>query len=367
MTVNSLPEVPLKQTAIIQDEKGAPKLTQDVAVPRLEAGTMLVKTVAVALNPIDCKMGAAFPTPGAIVGMDFAGVIVSIHPRTETDFRTGDAVCSFVHGSNPASPDNGAFAEYIRVRPELILRVPQGGNGRAHLPMEQAATLGVGIMTNIMALWSPSGLALEATPSAPAEKPFPVLVYGGSTATGTLATQLLRLSGLRPVATCSSRNFDLVQTRGAEAALDYADPSVVDDIRAFAGGKLKHAYDCVSDTVSAAHCYGAIGRMGGRYVMLEQVPEEQLLTRRAVRAGFVLAYEVFGRDVPLSRGYGCVADPENVAFTVHHLRVLQGLLDKGALKTHPVQMLGGGLPGVLEGLRLLKSGSVSGKKLVVAL
>ncbi|KAI1422848.1 GroES-like protein [Xylaria sp. FL1777] len=361
MTGNSPPAVPLKQAAIIQDEKGDPKLAHDVAVPRLEAGTMLVRTAAVALNPSDYKMGTAFPTPGSIVGMDFAGIIVSIHPRTETDLCIGDAVCGMVHGSNPASPENGAFAEYIRVRPELLLRVPQD------LPMEQASTLGVGLITNIMALWDPSGLALEATPDIPTEKPLPVLVYGGSTATGTLAIQLLHLSGLRPVTTCSPGNFDLVRARGAAAALDYVDPSVVDDIRAFAGGKLKHAYDCIGDMSSAAHSYAAIGRTGGRYVTLEQVPEELLRTRRAVRNKFVRGYEVFGRDVPLSRGYECVADPAKLALAVRYLHVLQGLLDKGDLKTHPVQKLGGGLPGVLEGLKLLKSGSVSGKKLVVAL
>ncbi|KAI1739510.1 GroES-like protein [Xylaria scruposa] len=367
MTVNSLSVVPLKQTAIIQDEKGAPKLAYDVAVPRLEAGTMLIKTVAVALNPADYKMGATFPTPGALIGMDFSGIIVLIHPGTGTEFRVGDAVCGMVHGSNPVSPDNGAFSEYIRVRPEMLLRVPQGEKGCPLLPMEQAATLGVGLMTNIMALWDQSGLALAATPDAPAEKPFPVLVYGGSTATGTLAMQLLRLSGLRPVTTCSPRNFDLAHARGAAAALDYVSPNVVDDIRAFAGSKLKHAYDCVADMSSAAHCYAAIGRTGGRYVSLEQVPEELLRTRRAVRAKFVLAYEVFGRDVPLSKGYECTADPEKVALAARHLQVLQGLLDEGALKTHPVQELGGGFSGVLEGLRLLKSGSVSGKKLVVVL
>ncbi|KAI8623595.1 GroES-like protein [Xylariaceae sp. FL1651] len=367
MTVNSTPVIPLKQTAIIQDDAGAPKLAHDVAVPRLEAGTMLVKTVAVALNPSDYKMGAAFPTPGAIVGMDYSGVIVSIHPGTATDLRVGEPVCGLVHGSNPASPENGAFAEYIRVRPEMLLRVPQGEGGRSYLPMEQAATLGVGLVTNIMALWDPSGLALSATPDAPAEKAFPVLVYGGSTATGTLATQLLRLSGLQPVTTCSPRNFDLVRARGAAAALDYIDPNVVDDIRAFAGGKLKHAYDCIGDASSATHCYAAIGRTGGRYVMLEQVPEELLRARRAVRAKFVLGYEVFGRDVPLPRGHGCAADPQKVALAVRHFHVLQELLDKGTLKTHPVQKLGGGLPDVLEGLRLLKSGSVSGKKIVVVL
>ncbi|KAI0808886.1 GroES-like protein [Xylaria sp. FL0064] len=315
MTVDSSPVVPLKHRAIIQDEKGVPRLAHDVPVPRLEAGTMLVKTAAVALNPGDYKMCAAFPTPGAIVGMDCAGIIV---------------------------PDNGAFAEYIRVRPEMLLRVPQGEDGRALLLLEQAATLGVGVMTNIM----------RSTPDAPAEKPFPVLVYGGSTATGTMATQLLRLSGLLPVATYSPRNFDLVRARGTAAALDYVSPNV-------------HAYDCIADSSSVAHCYAAIGRTGGRYVSLEQVPEELLRTRRAVRAKFMLGYELFGRDVPLPRGHGCAADPEKVALAARHLSGIQGLLDKGTLKTHPVQKLGGGLPGVLEGLKLLKSGSVSGKKLVV--
>lgn len=44
-----------------------------------------------------------------------------------------------------------------------------------------------------------------------------MLVYGGSTATGTIATQLLELSGYDPIATCSPRNFDLVRSRGASA------------------------------------------------------------------------------------------------------------------------------------------------------
>ncbi|KAI3325964.1 GroES-like protein [Xylariaceae sp. AK1471] len=361
------PVVPLKQTAIVQDAKGAPQLARDVEVPRLEAGTMLVRTVAVALNPVDYKMGAAFPTPGALMGMDYSGIIVSIHPETETDLRVGDAVCGMVHGSNPANPDNGAFTEYIRVRAELVLRVPQGGESCQLLTMKQAATLGVGLMTNIMALWDPSGLALAATPDAPAEKPFPVLVYGGSTATGTLATQLLNLSGLRPVITCSSRNFDLAYARGAVTALDYAAPDMVENVRAFAGGKLKYAYDCIADPSSVAHCYAAIGRTGGRYVSLEQVPQELLCTRRAVHAKFALAYEAFGRFVPLPKGHGCIANPEKAVLAARHLRVLQGLLDKGILKTHPVQELSGGLLGVLEGLKLLKSGSVSGKKLVVVL
>lgn len=369
MTVDSTLAIPLKQTAIIQDYDGTPKLAHDVAVPRLEPGTVLVKTVAVALNPADYKMGAAFPTPGSVVGMDYAGVIVAIHPETSTDLRIGEPICGMVHGSNPASPDNGAFAGYIRVRPEMALRVPQweGEKTKNHLPMEQAATLGVGIMTNIMALWDASGLALTADPAEPAAKPFPVLVYGASTATGTLATQLLRLSGLCPVATCSPRNFGLVRARGAAQALDIGSADVVSDIKSFAAGKLKHVFDCIGDTHSATHCYAAIRRTGGKYVMLEQVQEEVLNTRLAVRANLALGYELLGREVPFPKGYGCAANPDTVPLAQRYLHILQGLLDRGALMTHPVQILDGKLPSILEGLKLLKSGSVSGKKLVVFL
>ncbi|KAI1209523.1 zinc-binding dehydrogenase family oxidoreductase [Annulohypoxylon truncatum] len=360
MFTNTTSILPVSQTAIIQDENGAPKLANGVPLPLLRDGTVMIKTVAVALNPSDNKMGTTFPTPGAIIGMDFSGIIVSIHSNTQTELRIGDRVCGAVHGSNPSEPTNGAFAQYIRARPELLFHVPRD------LTMEQAATLGVGLMTNVLALWDPEALGLVATPESPAEKPFPVLVYGGSTATGTIATQLLRMSGLEPIVTCSPRNFELVQAYGAGSAIDYVRPDVAEEIKKRTNGKLKYAYDCIADSVSVRHCYTAIGRTGGRYVSLEILPEE-LRTRRAVHAKFVLGYEGFGEDVALSKGYESSANPEKFALIVKYCRIFQRFLDENALKTHPIQQLNGGLTGVLHGLQLLKSGSVSGKKLVATL
>lgn len=369
MCNKSKPLLPDLQTALIQDDGGAPKLVEDVPLPALKPGTVIVRIVAVALNPADHKMGAAFPTPGAIIGMDFSGVVVQIHPETQTNFRIDDRVCGLVIGSNPSDPSNGAFAEYTRARADLLLRVP------SHLSMEQAATLGVGLMTNALALWSAGGLALAlesvpVSPESPAERPFPVLVYGGSTATGTLATQLLRLSGLDPVVTCSPQNFDLVGARGVSVpdggAIDYVRPDVVDAIkRRTHGGKLKYAYDCIADPMSVAHCYAALGRTGGRYVSLEIVPEE-LHTRRAVQHRVVLCYEGLGEDVQLPSGYGCTADAGRLALGVKYFGIFQNLLDQGKLLTHPIQKLEG-FRGIQQGLMALKSGSVSGKKLVATL
>ncbi|KAH9985176.1 chaperonin 10-like protein [Xylariaceae sp. FL0662B] len=140
------------QIAIIQDGNSAPKLADGVPLPVLRSGTVMVKTAAVALNPSDNKMGATFPTPGATIGMDFSGIIVEIHPGTETDLRIGNRVCGMIHPSNPSDPTNGAFGEYVRARPGLLLRVPRD------MSVEQAATLGVGLVTNVLALWDPWAL-----------------------------------------------------------------------------------------------------------------------------------------------------------------------------------------------------------------
>lgn len=58
------------------------------------------------------------------------------------------------------------------------------------MAFEEAATLGVGILSVGQSLYQSLQLPL---PSAPAKKEFPVLIYGGSTATGTLAIQFAKL------------------------------------------------------------------------------------------------------------------------------------------------------------------------------
>lgn len=363
-------ELPSTQTAIIQSPNGSPQLASGVPLAPLKPGTVMVKTVAVALNPSDNKMGAAWPTPGALVGMDFSGTIAAIHPDTVTDLAVGDRVCGMVHGSSRGDPTNGAFAQYVRAKAAVLLRVP------GHLSMQDAATLGVGIMTNAMALWDTQALGLpllagEAQGHTDGETRTPVLIYGGSTATGTVAIQLVRLLGMDPVVTCSPRNFDLVCSRGAsrDAVFDYLDPGLVDAIRKRTGGRLKYTYDCIGDLdgTSTRYCYDALGRVGGRYVYLEKVPKEVLQRRHAVRAKLVMGYEAMGEDVPLPGKWESKGDPEKWALAVNCIGVLQGLLDRQLLKTHPIQEVGGGLEGVLAGLKMLGSGDVSGKKLVVTL
>ena len=170
-------------------------------------------------------------------------------------------------------------------------------------------------------------------------------------------------SGYTPIATCSPKNFSLATSFGAEHVFDYSDPETASNVRKLTGNKLRYALDCITDKDSIALCYAAIGRMGGRYASLERCPEE-LQTRKAVQAKFVYALEIFGKPISLGKGYDSEGSAELYEFAVGWYQVFQGLMDEAKLRAHPVQLLDGGFEGVQEAIKLLRTGSVSGKKLV---
>lgn len=353
--------LPASQRAIVQGPAGQPTIAENVPLPVLRPGTLLIKAVAVSLNPSDNKMGAAFPCPGAVIGMDFAGRIVDIQPAegsepSSSDLRVGDMVCGVVHGSNPGDPTTGSFAEYVRAPADLVLRVPE------NFPVEQAVAFGTPLLTSSIAIWS--SLAITALPESPIAKPAPVLVYGGSTTCGTMAIQLLKTIGYDPIATSSSRNFDLVKSYGASAVFEYTSTDLGSDIKKHTGGRLRHALDCIADQTSTTCCYASLGRPGGRYAYLESSPKEWK-TREAVKPDFALAYEAFGPEVKLDGEYGRPASPEKHELAVKIFKEFQKLLDGGKVKAHPIEVVGHGFESILDGLRRLKSGAVSGKRLIV--
>ena len=177
-------QIPEEQKAVVSDGTGSITFERAVPIPKLQDDSVLVKTAWVALNPVDYKM-SEFATTKTLWGNDFSGTIVSIPSNsTNSNLRIGDRVCGAVFGGNPAETTNGAFSEYVSAPADLLIRLPP------LMPMEEAATLGVGVFTAGLALYR--SLALP-TPDCPATQPFPVLVYGGSTATGTMAIQFLRL------------------------------------------------------------------------------------------------------------------------------------------------------------------------------
>ncbi|KAK8126998.1 zinc binding enoyl reductase [Apiospora kogelbergensis] len=353
-------EIPLRQTAILAQDDGTLCVSHNAPVPSLEDDMILVKNAAIALNPIDTKMVGKLASPGAIAGMDYAGEVIAIGSKVQTaaEIHVGDRVCGAVQGMHSLNPAVGAFAEIVGATDVVTIKVPN------YMTSEEAASLGSGVGTIGLALFK--SLDVPGYPSRPAQKPVKVLVYGGSTATGTLAIQLLELSGLAPIATCSPRNFELVKSYGAEAVFDYHQTSCPDEIRAYTKNSLKYVLDCISEPETMQFCYKCIGRLGGKYTALEPFPQF-LHNRPTVQPDWVLGPTLLGKRIGWGAPFEREGDPEVREFAVRWYETAQKLLDDGKLRTHPLQQMPDRLNGVLDGMEILRKKQVSGKKLIYSL
>jgi NADPH:quinone reductase-like Zn-dependent oxidoreductase len=154
--------------------------------PQLREDYVLVKPVAVALNPADWKHAAfGIANDGDLMGCDFSGIVEEIGPAVTKSFQKGDEVMGVAHGSNAEQPEDGAFAEYIVAKGDTLMKKP------ANLSFEKAATLSLGAITCGQGLFQ-KALKLQM-PDDPVKSKTYVLIYGGSTATGALGIQFATL------------------------------------------------------------------------------------------------------------------------------------------------------------------------------
>ena len=358
-SANSLTRLHRTQTAVVGNNRGGLELSHEAPVPEAKNDIVLVRTMAVSVNPVDAKMAGPYVTTGAILGCDAAGVVEEVGPAAaqhKNEIKIGDRVCVVLMGMNPLEPSLGAFAEQVGARPISVIRLPD------RVSFESGSALGTSFMTAGMALFK--SLEIPGYPLAPNADALPVLVYGGSTATGTAAIQLLRLAGLAPVVTCSPHNFELVRSYGAEAVFDYRAPGCAAAIREQTRNGLRYALDCITTTESMQICYAALGRAGGRYTALDPYPLAVAATRKMVKADWVLGPTMLGKDIGWPAPHGRPTDPDAHEFAVKWTGTVQELLNQGLIREHLLLVQLGGLERVLDGIEALRAKKISGKKLV---
>ncbi|KAH9810133.1 GroES-like protein [Teratosphaeria destructans] len=349
--------LPKTQQAIKVVESSLVRLEDDVPLPDLEEDFVLVRVHCVALNPFDWKSLDLSPSPGATFGCDVSGEVVAIGSKCGNSFQLGDRVFGPVEGNSSDTPDNGGFAQYAAIREVVAWKVPHG------MSFEHAATLGMALVTVGLALHNTLKMPFPSTSSeSDGAKPF-VFIYGGGTATGTMAVQCTALSGMKPIVACSSRHFQRLSSLGAVACFDYHLPNIADEIRAFTNDSITATLDCITDSASMSLCYATLGNQGGRYVGLDQFPI-RCHTRRDVRPDWIIAWTVSGKAVPLRRPYKRAPRPRHRMFGEKWKLVAQRLLDDNVIQTHPADIRSGGLAAIPEGVELLRKGKVQGKKLV---
>jgi NADPH:quinone reductase-like Zn-dependent oxidoreductase len=218
------------------------------------------------------------------------------------------------------------------------------------MTFEEGATIGVAVVAAAEALlnaldlpWEPllNPRPASSTEEKPVnEKPW-LLIWGGATTTGMIATQLANQMGLRVIAVSSLHNAEYLYSNGAEIVLcRLKEEETVERIKEY-GAEM--GLDCVG-----AHTAGLAARAlkeKGRLVCLVQPPKavvplqvSQLLIKR------------FHEDL----GYG-----ERL------MALVTKLLESGRLKAPRLRIIGGGLAGIADGLNVMRKGEISGEKVVV--
>lgn len=195
--------------AIVQDRYGPPDVLHlaDVAVPELEADSVLVRVKAASVNAYDWHMTRGQPflvrlTEGlrrpknALPGVDLAGVVEAVGSDV-TEFKPGDEV----FGAR-----SGAFREFVRGRVRNFHRKPAG------FTFEQASALPMAGVTALQALRDKGQLKAGHS----------VLVTGAAGGVGSMAVQIAKAFGAEVTAVAGPRSVDLLRTIGADRVIDYS-------------------------------------------------------------------------------------------------------------------------------------------------
>ncbi len=186
----------------------------DVDLPKPEASgrDLLVKVMAVSVNPVDTKVRRNVPPADGelrVLGFDAAGVVEAVGPQV-TQFKPGDEV--WYAGSRARS---GTNAEFHLVDERIVGRKPRS------LDFAQAAAMPLTTITAWEALFD----RLQLQIGRPANQGT-LLITGGAGGVGSIAIQLAkRLTAVRIVATASrpeSRAAALAL--GADVVIDHSKP-----------------------------------------------------------------------------------------------------------------------------------------------
>jgi NADPH:quinone reductase len=179
---------PLMDAIVVQEsgKKGdwSTLALKQVPAPEFKSGEVLVQVEACSVNRADLlqRRGLYPPPPGAsaIMGLDFAGVVVDRAPEV-TDWKPGDRVFGIIAG--------GGYGRFVAVTAEHLVSIPD------NLDFVGAAAAAEVFFTAFFNLFMEAGGRAGET----------LLVHGGGSGVGTAAIQLAHAQGMSAITTASSQ------------------------------------------------------------------------------------------------------------------------------------------------------------------
>ncbi|GLV47753.1 NADPH:quinone oxidoreductase [Thermus sp. LT1-2-5] len=289
---------------------------RDLPVPEPGPGEVLVKNLAVAVNPVDAKIRAAGRWAGVeppfVLGYDAAGVVAKVGPGVK-DLKEGDEVyyTPEIFG-NP----HGTYAEYTPVPASLVAPKPKT------LSFAEAAAIPLA-----------GGTAWEGVVRRLAVRPGEaVLVMGGAGGVGSFAVQFAKAAGAFVIATASQENLPMLAELGADLALDYRGPWQEEVLRATEGQGVDAAVETAGENlvervIPVVRPFGRIatilppqGNLSGLYTK-NQTLYGVFLTRERRRLEEMRPLFERGQAKPLLA--------EVLPFSVENLRKVHARMDLG--------------------------------------
>ena len=355
--------LPTQMKALVTTEDHRTEIST-VPLPTLGDDEILIRTLAITINPTDWKHVALISGPGNRVGCDFCGVVEQLGPNVKnSSLSVGDRVAGFVHGGY--SPDRGSFAEYLKTDSEIVAKIPE------NIDELTAASLGIGGETAVQALFHRLAIpvpdfsngAIEVKQDSPE-----ILIWSGSTTVGQWAIQLAHISGYKVITTASPKNHPLLKELGADDLYDYRDETTPSKIAA-KYPHLSKALDCISENGTQQLCVKSLGTDGGNVVVLLKPDKEAIEMRKGeVNIIHTLAYTALGRPFKYGRAeYDETRVTADKNLMKEWLNGDQGhfykLLKKGLLRGNRIKPMQGGLDKIPEGLRYVQEGKASAEKL----
>jgi zinc-binding alcohol dehydrogenase/oxidoreductase len=229
--------------AIVLESAENPIVYKDVEKPALAKGEVLVEVKAAALNRRDYWItvgqygGIKYPT---ILGSDGSGIVSEVGEGVDASWIGKEVIINPSHDYGDSNdyqgkefkilglPEDGTFAEYVRVRAEYLYQKP------AHLTWEQAAAIPLAGLTAYRGLFTKGKVKAGDN----------VLIIGAGSGTGSFAIQWAAAIGANVYITSSSaEKIEQAKALGATAGANYKDADWYQQLYKLAGG-----FDVVIDS-----------------------------------------------------------------------------------------------------------------------
>ncbi|KAI0138804.1 chaperonin 10-like protein [Pestalotiopsis sp. NC0098] len=356
-TATQLPTT-FSQKALVVNHERKYELRPDFATPAYLADhEVKIRTCAVGLNQIDYKSvdyNFCLPQLPWITGREMAGVVDEVGSAVGDHLRPGMRVWTSTYYRDRRA---GCFQDYVIVPQHTVSALPQG------MSFTDAACLGVCGLTAAMTLWRwlevplPYASDMATPPATPpreqtAEADSPVLlIWGGSSVTGQFLTQLARRGGLRVVCVSSAKTAPALFGLGASHVVSRdgkTDEHIAEEVKAYAGEGVTMGVDLVGAKTALATLRCLSATQPARFAPLAFWSPK----------GVAVPAHVEVLNVEMKQ---FVLNPASAVYADQLTR----LVEAGEIRLPEIEVLGGGLGAVEEGLERLKRGDMAGKKLVV--